>query len=156
MHETLAFHPHWSVVSACHRAGLAGQECGQVPRYSRVLRVGQGHLREACATRHLGQICDGRFGKEPIGQHPRQFATQQNVIAHRHAREGQFPVFGRDGDQRKIGCAAAHIHDQHDIPGLNLLAEPFAHLFNPSIESRLWFFDQGYVGQTRLLRGFER
>ena len=55
MHEGLACHLHRRVVRRRHRARLPRQKRGQVARDAGVLRVGQGHLRQAGAPRDLRQ-----------------------------------------------------------------------------------------------------
>ena len=62
----------------------------------------------------------GALLRELIGHQPGQrqidvVAAQQDVLAHRHAVEGQFAALLGDGDQREIGGAAADIDHQDQV-----------------------------------------
>ena len=101
------------------------------------------------------------FGGEPLidGVCKREIhvvATQQDVVADGHTGERHVAVFGGHRNERKVGGAAADVHDQHHVAGLDLFAEAFAHLLKPRVERRLRLFNQRDVWQAGLLRGFQR
>ena len=101
------------------------------------------------------------FGGEPLIDRvsERQIhvvATQQDVVADGDTSERHVAVLGGHSNERKVGGAAADVHDQHHVAGLDLFAEAFAHLLNPRVERRLRFFNQRDVWQAGLLRGFHR
>src|SRR6266700_1465251 len=83
-------------------------------------------------------------------------AAQKNVIADGDTRELKSAVFLSDAYERKIGCSSADIHDENDVSQFDLLAKTVSGLFQPRIERRLRFFNQGDVFKTRDLGRLNR
>jgi hypothetical protein len=64
------------------------------------------------------------------------------VLAHGNALQLQIAFALQHGDQRQVGGAAAHVHDQDDVAMLDLLAPLAAAGLDPAVQRGLGFFQQ--------------
>jgi hypothetical protein len=64
------------------------------------------------------------------------------VLAHGNALQLQIAIALQHGDQRQVGGAAAHVHDQDDVAMLDLLAPLAAAGLDPAVQRGLGFFQQ--------------
>ena len=98
-------------------------------------------------------------GCAQLGFHqPRQreievIAAQQQVLAHRRAREIHQVALARDADQAEIAGPAAHVADQHDLAVEELLARLRQVVRDPGIERRRRLFEQRQPLDAGLARG---
>ena len=83
-------------------------------------------------------------------------AAKQDVIANSHACELQFTILFCYGNQREVGCASADIHYKDDVSDFDTFSESVAHLLDPGVECRLWFFEQRHIVKPRLGGGLCR
>jgi len=72
-------------------------------------------------------------------------AAQQDVIADRQAGKLHLAPLLGNGDEGKIGGAAADIDDQDDVAFADVVTEPLAHSLDPGIKRGLGLFEQGDV-----------
>ena len=79
-------------------------------------------------------------------------AAEQDVIAHRHAGEGEAAVVLAHLNEGEIAGAAAHVHHQDDVGGPDLGAPLFPGGIDPGVERGLRFFQQRQLAQARVRR----
>ena len=97
------------------------------------------------------------LGDEPLVQRVRQrevhvVAAEQDVIAHRHARELHLALLFRDRNEGKIRRAAADIDHEDHVAHADVFAETFPRRLDPRVERGLRFLQQRHVRQPRLHR----
>jgi hypothetical protein len=83
-------------------------------------------------------------------------AAQQQVLAHRGAREIDQIALARHADQAEIAGAAAHVADQHRLPVEQLLARLRQIVGDPRIERRRRLFEQRQLLDAGIARRHHR
>ena len=83
-------------------------------------------------------------------------AAEQDVLAHGHALQLEVAVALKHGDQRQVGGAAAHVHDEDDVAIAHLLAPVAAAGLDPAVQRGLGFLQQREVVEARGLAGLGR
>ena len=95
-----------------------------------------------------------QFGLHQPGQRQVEIvAAQQQVLAHRGAREIDQVARARNADEAEIAGASAHVADQHGLPVEELLARLRQVVGDPRIERGGRLFEQREALETRLARG---
>jgi hypothetical protein len=103
-------------------------------------RVGLGALGSQLARDHVSQ------------RQVHVVAAQQDVFADRDTMQLKIAFAFDHRDQRQVGRAAAHVHNQDDVADLHLLAPGAAAFLDPAIERGLRFLQQRHAGVASRLR----
>ena len=145
-----------------HQSRAAAQDRHRLLALLVVLReqplLGQPALLPQRVQLHRVEL--GPFGGQLLLQMPGQreidiVASQQDVLAHRHALQRQFSGLLGNRDQREIRGAAADVHHQNQIAHRHALA-PIGMPLDPGVERGLRLFEQQQILVAGFFGGFQR